>query len=137
MKQSVIALAVLMFAGVLAPAEAGTTQANPATVIDGAPPPTRIAQLGQATIYAPKRIDTDQESVDFTGKIEANGAINLTVNGTPVPVDANGTFRIRREVPVGRSKLLLIAESSRGERAEHRVFVRRAAAGAESDEFGD
>ncbi len=137
MKQSIIALALSMFAVGWTPAEAGTNQAILETFTESAPPLTRVAQLGQATIYAPKRIDTDQETVEFTGKIEANGEISLTVNGSPVGVGVDGSFLVRRTVPVGRSKLLLIAESSRGERVEHRVFVRRTAAGAEVDEFGD
>ncbi|MCZ6846982.1 MAG: hypothetical protein O7F69_13895, partial [Alphaproteobacteria bacterium] len=137
MKQSIIALALSMFAVGWTPAEAGTNQAISETVVDSTPALTRVAQLGQVTIYAPKRIDTDQETVDFTGKIEANGEISLTVNGSPVRVAADGSFLVRRTVPVGRSRLLLIAESSRGERAEHRVFVRRAAVGAKTDDFGD
>ena len=49
-KQSIVALALVLFAGVWTPAGAETNQAFSATIIDGAPPLTRHAPLGQATI---------------------------------------------------------------------------------------
>ncbi len=49
-KQSIVALALVLFAGVWTPAGAETNQAFSATIIDGAPPHTRLAPLGQATI---------------------------------------------------------------------------------------
>ncbi len=49
-KQSIVALALVLFAGIWAPAGAETNQAFSATIIDGAPPHTRLAPLGQATI---------------------------------------------------------------------------------------
>ncbi len=97
----------------------------------------RVAQSSLAAIDAPKRIDTDQETVDFTGRAMAPGETTLSVNGTPVTLASDGTFRIRRQVPVGRSKLVLVVQGSYGDRAEHKIFVRRTAARAAVTEFGN
>ena len=67
----------------------------------------------------------------------APGEITLTVNGQPVPVAQDGSFRIRQRVDVGRSKLILAVEGSHGDKAEHRVLVRRTTAVVtESIEYG-
>ncbi len=97
----------------------------------------RLAQAEAVVIVAPRRIKIEQDTVDFSGRVEAAGEVRLSVDGTPVAVDANGAFRIRRQVPVGRTRLLLVAEDSHGGRAEQRVFVRRVAASGESGDFGD
>ncbi len=98
--------------------------------------PLRLAQESLALIVAPKRIDTDQDTVDFTGRAMAPGEVTLTVNGIPVAVAPDGSFRIRQQVPVGRSRLLLVVEGSYGDTAEHKVFVRRTAAPTQSTEYG-
>jgi len=98
--------------------------------------PLRLTQESLAVIVAPKRIDTDQETVDFTGRAIAPGEVTLTVDGSPVTVARDGSFRIRQQVPVGRSKLLLVVEGSYGDKAEQRVFVRRTAAPAQTTEYG-
>ena len=64
----------------------------------------RLAQSDGLVIDAPRRITTDQETVDFTGSVVAPGEARLSVDGIPVAVGADGGFRIRREVPVGRSE---------------------------------
>ncbi len=97
----------------------------------------QLVQLSLAVIDAPKRIDTDQETVDFTGRAMAPGDMTLSVNGMPVTLASDGTFRIRRQVPVGRSKLVLVVEGSYGDRAEHKIFVRRTAAQAAVTEYGN
>jgi hypothetical protein len=69
--------------------------------------------------------------------VTAPGEITLTVNGQPVPVAQDGSFRIRQRVDVGRSKLILAVEGSHGDKAEHRVLVRRTTAVVtESIEYG-
>ncbi len=95
------------------------------------PGPIRLAQSSLAVIDAPTRIDTDQETVDFNGRTVAPGEITLTVNGAPVAVAPDGSFRIRQPVPVGRTRFLLVLQGSYGDTAEHRVFVHRSAAAAE------
>ena len=44
-----------------------------------------LAQAGGPTILAPGRIDTDQDTVDFTGKVDGVGEVTLTANGIPIP----------------------------------------------------
>jgi len=99
--------------------------------------PMVLAQSSLAVIDAPKRLDIDQETVDFSGRAIAPGEVTLTVNGMPVAVAGDGAFRIRQQVPVGRSRLLLVLEGSYGDKAEHKVFVRRTtAATAEGIDYG-
>ncbi len=43
-----------------------------------------LAQESLAIIVAPKRIDTDQETVDFIGRAMAPGEVTLTVDGSPI-----------------------------------------------------
>ena len=133
----IIATLVLGFIG---PAQAGFDTGNAKYNSGGregiAIGPLRLAQDSLAIINAPNRIDTYQESVDFTGRATAPGEVTLTVNGIPVPVAGDGSFRVRQQVPVGRSRLHLVLEGSYGDKAERRVFVRRTSAPAETTEFG-
>ena len=124
-----VAIAAVLVLGLSGEARAGA--AGEAVVA-----PLVLAQSSLALIVAPKRIDTDQETVDFTGRAAAPGEVTLTVNGIPVAVAPDGSFRIRQQVPVGRSRLLLVVEGSYGDKAEQRVFVRRTAAAAEASEYG-
>ena len=80
-----------------------------------------LAQADGPTILVPGRIDTDQDTVDFTGKVEGVGEVTLTANGIPIPVAADGSFHIRQQVPVGRTKFLLVAEDASGQAVEQRV----------------
>ena len=96
----------------------------------------RLAQSDVPVITVPQRIDTDQDTVDFTGKVQGAGEITLTADGIPIPVAADGSFRIRQQVAVGRTKLLLVAEDSAGHKFEQRVFVRRSVRVAETGDFG-
>ena len=93
--------------------------------------PFVLAQSSLAVIDAPNRLKTDQETVDFSGRAIAPGEVTLTVNGAPIAVAPDGSFRVRQQVPVGRTDLLLVLEGSYGDRAEHKVLVRRSAAVAE------
>ena len=96
----------------------------------------RLAQSSLAVIEAPQQIDTDRETVDVAGRVMVPGAATLTIDGDPVPVAADGSFRVRRRVPVGPSRLTLVLEGSYGDKAEHKVLVRRTAAVAATLDFG-
>ncbi len=124
-----VAIAAVLVLGLSGEARAGA--AGEATAA-----PLVLAQSSLAVIVAPKRIDTDQETVDFTGRAMAPGEVTLTVNGIPVAVAPDGSFRIRQQVPVGRSRLLLVVEGSYGDKAEQKIFVRRTAAAAKATEYG-
>ncbi len=132
--------AALLVLGFAWPASAGVdrgTETSNVRDTDGvATEFVRLAQADTLVITAPGRIDIDQDTVDFTGKVEAAGEVTLTVNGMPVTVAADGSFRVRQQVPVGRTRLRLVAEDTRGRKAEQRVFVRRAMAPGETGDFG-
>ncbi len=135
-----IMLVAALVLGVQGPAQA-SLDSGIATFQDraysaAADDPLRLAQESLALIVAPERIDTDQDTVDFTGRAMAPGEVTLTVNGLPVAVAADGSFRIRQQVPVGRSRFLLVVEGSYGDKAEPKVFVRRTAAATKATEYG-
>lgn len=104
---------------------------------DGIVPDTiRLVQSSLAVIDAPTRIDTDFATVDFNGRTVAPGDITLTVNGVPVAVAPDGSFRVHYLVPMGRSRLHLVLQGSYGDTAEHDVFVHRTTATVESLDDG-
>ena len=102
----------------------------------GAPDTVRLAQSSLAVINAPARIDTDHETVDFNGRDSAPGDVTFTVNGAPIAVAPDGSFRIRYQAPMGRSQLHLVVQGSYGDTAEHDVFVHRSAAAAGAPDDG-
>ena len=53
-----------------------------------------LAQADGPTVKVPERIDTDQDTVDFIGKVDGVGEVTLTANGIPIPLAADGEFRI-------------------------------------------
>ena len=130
-----VIIAVLALA-LIGPAQAGLDSGNAASYDGVAAAPVRLAQTAP-TIIVPGRIDTDQDTVDFTGNVQGIGEVTLTANGIPVPVAADGSFRIRQQVPVGRTKLLLVVEDGSGQKVEQRVWIRRTAAMAELGDFGN
>jgi hypothetical protein len=65
-------------------------------------------------IEVPHRLDTHQETVDFTGKVTPSGGVALSADGKPVPLSADGSFRIHRIVDLGKSKIFLVARDSGG-----------------------
>ena len=107
-----VIVAALAF-GLVAPAQAGFDVGG--AVSGGASAePVRLAQTDGPTITVPGRIDTDQDTVDVVGTVAGVGEVTLTANGIPVPVAADGSFRIRQQVPVGRTKFLLVVEDKIG-----------------------
>ena len=106
--------------------------------IDGGPAAwIRLAQAEGPVIEAPRRITTDQATIDFTGRVTGLGSVMLSVNGDPVMVDADGSFHVRRVIPVGLTRLMLIAEDIDGGQTEHRILVKRRIQAAETVDFGD
>ena len=82
----------------------------------------------ETVIEAPHRLDTHQEAVDFTGKVAPSDGVTLSADGKPVPLSADGSFRLHRVVNLGKSKITLVARDSVGNVvAEAGVFVRRVA----------
>ncbi len=117
-------VAVALVLGFAGPAQAGLASGNAASYDGVAAAPVRLAQTAPF-ILAPSRIDTYHDTVDFAGNVQGVGEVALTANGLPIPVAADGSFRIRQQVPVGRTKLLLVVEDSSGQKAEQGVWIRR------------
>ncbi|MFQ5785496.1 MAG: caspase family protein [Alphaproteobacteria bacterium] len=99
-------------------------------------PSLRVVQAEAPEFIVPRRINTDQETIDLSGRVVGAASTRLSVDGIPAPLSADGSFRIRRTVPVGRSTLRLVAEDARGHRVEKRVLVQRTAATAAVVDFG-
>ena len=75
----------------------------------------RAQKAGKNTlIEVPHRLDTHQEAVDFNGKVTPSGGVALSSDGKPVPLSADGSFRIHRIVDLGKSKITLVARDSGG-----------------------
>ena len=110
--------------------DGGETFAGPAASI-------RFAQAEGPVIEAPRRITTDQDTIDFTGRVAGVGSVMLSINGDPVMVGTDGSFHVRRVVPVGLTKLMLIAEDMGGGQTEHRILVKRQIQAAETVDFGN
>ncbi|MGQ0677605.1 MAG: caspase family protein [Rhodospirillales bacterium] len=92
-----------------------------------------IQQAGQPTIdtkapviAVPSRVETLGPVVELTGKVsDGSVIIEFTVNGQAVPVDKDGSFTVRRGVPVGSSELKLAATDEWGNAAVKTVAVTR------------
>ncbi len=133
-----VALGVALAAALFGPADAGASSEGPRRSVADVrhQPLVRLAQAERPGIVAPLRIDTDQETIDFSGRVEATGTVTLSVNGKPLPVGADGSFRVRRAVPVGLSLLRVVVEGSDDNRTQLDVFVQRAAAVGEAVDLG-
>ena len=77
-------------------------------------------------------IETDTAMVEISGGIvDASAIIDVTVAGRSVPLNADGTFSIRRGVPVGESEVVVSALDEWGNEAKKRILVTRHAPAAE------
>ena len=106
-----VSIAVLAI-GLIGPVQAGF-DAGDADCSNGVMPvPDRLAQ-STPIITVQMGVDTNQDTLDFTSYVEADGKVTLTTSCIPVPVAVNGAFRRCQQVPpVERSSLLLVAKAS-------------------------
>ncbi|MEE8445825.1 MAG: caspase family protein [Alphaproteobacteria bacterium] len=75
------------------------------------------------------RLDTKSALVRIGGRVvDRSRVIELTVNGAPVPIAADGSFEVRRGVPLGTSRIEIGAMDEWGNSAKRRITVVRAAA---------
>jgi hypothetical protein len=112
----------------MAPAQAPQTAAKQApagsNVIQAAPQP--VTDRKPPTIAAPSRVEALGPVVELTGKVSnAPSIVEFTVNGQAVPVAKDGSFTVRRGVPVGTSELKLAAVDEWGNSALKTVAVNR------------
>jgi hypothetical protein len=99
-----------------------TTQGS--NVIQQAAPPARDDK--PPVIAVPSRVESLGPVVELTGKVsDGSSIIEFTVNGQSVPVEKDGSFTVRRGVPVGASQLALIAVDEWGNTAQKTVAVNR------------
>ncbi len=77
-------------------------------------------------IQAPSRVNTDQETVSIDGKVTATAALTLSADGKPVAIARDGSFRVRKTLPLGKTTIVLVAKDADGEILEEkRISVRR------------
>ncbi len=77
-------------------------------------------------IDVPPSLETRGASVTIEGRVaDASQIIEVTVNGRPIPLQKNGSFRLNRGVPSGASEIVVAAVDEWGNRAERRIAVQR------------
>jgi len=124
-----------------APPPAPVAKARPAVSppVAARPAPPASAPALQAptldreapVIEVPPRYEATGALVQIGGRVvDRSRVIELTVNGAPVPVAADGSFMVRRGVPLGTSRIEIAAMDEWGNSARRRVTVVRAAAPA-------
>jgi hypothetical protein len=116
-----------------APAQAAPPAAKQAAapapgsnVIQPAPQP--VTDRKPPAIAVPSRVEALGPVVEVTGKVsDASSIVEFTVNGQVVPLASDGSFTVRRGVPVGTSELKLAAVDEWGNSALKTVAVNRKA----------
>ncbi len=80
------------------------------------------------SIEAPESVSAIGAVAEFVGRVsDASQIVEVAVNGRPVAFEADGTVRIRRGVPQGRSTIIIAALDEWGNRASRRITVTREA----------
>ena len=75
-------------------------------------------------IALPRSLETDQAAIDISGGVvDASRIVDLQIDGRSVALDADGTFSIRRGVPVGISEFRVTALDEWGNEASKLVRV--------------
>ena len=94
-----------------------------------APPPAPAAKADTAPpdLEVPDRIEADGRTAEIAGRVRDESAIHrMLVGGMPVAVAEDGSFRARRPVPLGTSRVRVVAIDKWDNRAERHVVVYRA-----------
>ncbi|MCK6454319.1 MAG: caspase family protein, partial [Alphaproteobacteria bacterium] len=101
---------------------------KPAASTTVAPAPVALTDKKAPVITVPAKLDSNGPVVELSGRVADDSAIvEFSINGQPVPFDANGRFSVRRGVPVGTSELKLAAVDEWGNLSEKTVAVTRSA----------
>ena len=88
--------------------------------------PKIVQDLEPSRTAAPRAVTADCGGVLFKGRVrDASWIIELTVNGRPVAVEADGSFTARRGAPRGRSTIIIAALDEWSNRVGSRVEGRR------------
>ena len=87
-----------------------------------------VSDSAAPLIALPQSLETDQASIDISGGVvDASRIVDLRIDGRSVPLTADGTFSIRRGVPLGVSEFRVTALDEWGNEAEKRIRVTRRA----------
>ena len=93
------------------------------------PAPVAAAAAADKTppvIEVPADITADGAVVEIAGRVTDRSLIGeVTIDGRPIPVAADGSFSVQRVVPVGTSSMRVAALDEWGNRAETGVSVTR------------
>ncbi|MEE8333137.1 MAG: caspase family protein [Alphaproteobacteria bacterium] len=80
-------------------------------------------------IEVPARFDAKSALVQIVGRVvDRSRVMEFTVNGAPVPLAADGSFQVRRGVPLGTSQIEIGALDEWGNSARRRITVVRSVA---------
>ena len=100
------------------------------------PPPSGVAVAvppdapSGLRVAVPPRLQTRDEWVDISGRVLGGSPlVTLTVNGAVAPLARDGSFTIKRPVPIGESDIAFDAVNERGQHAVASVRVKRGLAG--------
>ena len=111
------------------------TQGGPKQASHAAPPKTpapggaRQATARDETppvITAPPTIETEAAIIELAGTVrDQSRVMDLSLDGQPIALGADGGFQVRRGVPLGESQIVLVAVDEWGNRADRVVQVVR------------
>jgi len=89
-------------------------------------PPRTAPDRDPPTIDAPEQVSATGAVAEFVGRIrDASRLVEVTIDARPVTIEGDGTVRISRGVPQGRSTIVIAALDEWGNRASRRVTVNR------------
>ncbi|MCH8198315.1 MAG: caspase family protein, partial [Proteobacteria bacterium] len=108
--------------------------AQPPTFPPAPAPPVQQPRLTAAQDTRPPVIDVPgvltakSVAVEIAGRVsDSSRIVEVTMDGRPVAVETDGSFRARRGVPTGESTITVAAVDEWGNRAERKVTVTREA----------
>ncbi len=104
-----------------------TRSSGEESVLRGTEPTAASAADASAPLIAlPPALETSTALIEITGGIvDASTVVDVRVGGRSVALSSDGTFSIRRGVPVGDSELVVTALDEWGNEASKRVRVTR------------
>ena len=94
------------------------------------PAPQPIAKVAAdekaSVIELPSSLNTTERTIELAGRVFDNSkVVEVTVEGRPVALGANGAIEVKRAVSVGSNTIRIAAVDEWGNRAEKRITVER------------
>ncbi len=98
----------------------------PATQPPGAVKPAIARDESRPVMTAPPSIETEEAIIEVSGTVrDQSRVVDLSLDGQPIALGADGGFNVRRGVPLGESQIALVAVDEWGNRADRVVRVVR------------